>query len=543
MSHSTSERTAEQHIWQALDSFTDGFAELADDDDFPWRIAGRVATALNLDDFVLYLREGPTLVQVAAFGVKAVSPSTIHDPITIPIGHGIVGRAGQEKSTIYVPDVSQMHGYIADHFAGKSELSVPLIVNSELVGIFDSESRRLGGFEIWRIRALEIIAAAAAPRILLWKNRRDERERRERARGRRAEAIGTFAGSIAHDLNNLLAAVELNAELLRATSRNSPRVERSLSKIVDRARILTSRLLTLTTSGPVTMEILDFASLVREEAGEAAPAGNIVVRLDIEDDLPLVRGDPAQVPLMIHNVVVNALEAIGSDPGTVTLRAYSERDEQLWVCLDVIDDGPGIDPTVIDQLFDPYFTTKPHGAGLGLASAYWAALQHGGDLRLESGAKSGATFSLRIPGQEGRIVSSPPAQPTNRSLGVLLLEDDELVASSLLEILEMAGHRCTVVRRGEEVAPAWRQALENGERYDVAILDIRNSIGEGGVFALEELHSIDDSIRAIAMSGYSDQTLDEVVRSGFVATLPKPFRIDELTSAIASALGDPAAAS
>lgn len=541
MSHSGIGRTAEQQIWQALDSFTDGFAELADDGDFLWRIAGRVATALGLDDFVLYLREGPTLVQVAAFGVKATAPPVIHDPITIPLGHGIVGRAGEEKTTIYIPDVSKSQGYIADHFAGKSELSVPLIVDSELVGIFDTESRELNGFEVWRIRAMEIMAAAAAPRVLLWKHRRDEREQRERARGRRAEAIGTFAGTIAHDLNNLLAAVELNAELLRSSPDNSVRVERSLSKIVERARVLTSRLLTLTASGPVTLEILDFAELVREQSNEVSLNSNISINVSIESDLPLVRGDPAQVPLMIHNVVLNAIEAIGSEPGTVTLHAYSQRDEKLWVCLDVIDDGPGIDPAVIDQLFDPYFTTKPQGAGLGLASAYWAALQHGGDLRVASNSGVGATFSLRIPGQEGRIVSSPPATKENQSLHVLILEDDELVASSLTEILGIAGHERKVVQRGEDVAPAWRQAQVDGNPFDVVILDIRNSIGEGGVFALEELLSIDDSVRAIAMSGYSDQTLDEVVNSGFVATLPKPFRIQELNSAIHRAMSDGAA--
>ena len=534
----------EVRVWAAVTQFIEACGQSESQENVLWTMAEVISRTLEFDDFVLYLSEGRSLFQAAAFGIKTPESGELLDPIGIPLGHGIVGLAGEQRQTVYIsdissPDTTERLGYISDHFDGQSELSVPVVVDDELVAVFDSESSLVDGFAPWQRLALERMATIAGPRLLLWKQRRDRQAVDDQARDRHARAIGTFPGTLAHDLNNLLSVVELNAERLRRNQLSADQVEGALSRVVQRARVLTGRLLTLTTHGQASLDVIDVASVLHEAASAARLANNVAVHLEIPDRLPLLRADPVQVPHIIMNLVVNALEAIGDRPGNLTLRARTSGNSPPLVHIDVIDDGIGMDDETLARIFEPYFTTKAQGAGLGLASSYWAALQHDGDLRAISQLNSGSTFSLTLPGQSGRLVYSPPKTPKAARINLLILDHDLLLGEVLAEILTHLGHRHQSVTRGEDVVPAWVSAKEAGEPFDLALLDLRNDLGLGGLAALERLRQVEPGVRAVAMSGYADETLEDARRFGFCEALSKPFHIDELSRTMAAALSSP----
>lgn len=537
----------ELRAWSAVAEFLDACRQSYAQENLLWTMAEVIGNVVELDDFVLYLAEGRSLFQAAAFGVKTPETGELLDPIGIPLGHGIVGLAGEQRQTVYIDDIASPEttarlGYISDHFDGRSELSVPVVVDDELVAVFDSESSVVDGFAPWQRLAMERMAVVAGPRLLLWKQRRDRQAVDEQAWGRQARAIGTFAGTLAHDLNNLLSVVELNAERLRRNQLSADQVQGALSRVVQRARVLTGRLLTLTSHGQASLEVIDVAAVLHEAASAARLATNVSVHLEIPDRLPLLRADPVQVPHIIMNLVVNALEAIGDRPGNLTLRASSAEGSPPLVHVDVIDDGVGMDEETLGRIFEPYFTTKPQGAGLGLASSYWAALQHEGDLRVVSRLGAGSTFSLTLPGQSGRLVYSPPKTPRPTQINLLVLDDDLLLGEVLADILTHLGHRHQLVTKGEDAVPAWLAAKERGEPFDLALLDLRNDLGLGGLAALERLRRVEPGVRAVAMSGYADETLEDARRFGFSEALSKPFHIDELSRAMAAAMNSPALA-
>lgn len=525
---------------ERLDGFLARILAHQADDDVMWVIAEGVAELVEVDDFVLYLREGSGLVQAAATGIKGGDRHRLLDPITIPIGHAIVGSAAASGETLHLPDVRKHPGYVSDHFAGSAEISVPLMVAGEVVGVFDSEHAMVDGFEPGQVEALEMLARQLAPFIALWMYRRDERERLERQRDRQSDGLSVFAGGLAHDLNNLLAVVEMSAEILRDQVQGAERVAHRLSDVVRNAELLTGRLLTLTTSGPVSIEIVDLVEVLNDAVQMAEYHANVAIDLQLEPDLPLLRADPVHLSQIVSNVVTNAIEAIGSDLGRLTIRAGRIANPDLKVKVEFIDSGPGIPPEDIDRVFDPYFTTKANGAGLGLASAYQAVRQHGGELSISPGPGGrGTTVLLVIPGVEGRIVSSPPATELaeSRGLHLLVLEDDSMVAGALVEMLNLASHTVVHISKGEDAPQAWADAVAAGQPFDLALLDLRNDIGDGGVAALRALRSNHGDVKAVAMTGYSEQTLNDTEVAGFDALVSKPFRIEELERACAAAVG------
>lgn len=522
----------------AIGRFTAVIRRATEHHAFLWDLASIIAELLELDDFVLYLREGNSLTQAAAAGIKAPAHGELLDPIAIPIGHAVVGRAAASKSTVHIPDLTQTDRYIADHVAGKSELTVPVVFEGDVVAVFDSEATQKASFADWQVRLMETFAAIAAPRIVLWRYRGDEHFKAEQARGRQARTLGSFAGTVAHDLNNILAVIELSAQLLRIDPNSPEQSLTGISQAVVRARDLTGRLLTLTANGPMNPDLIEVRGLLREASRAVPPTSDITVSIDVADDAPLIHADPHQLALVMTNLVTNAVESIGSEPGTVRLSARREGSNPSTIAITVEDSGPGVDDEIAERIFDPYYTTKPTGLGLGLASAHWTAQQHGGSLEVDTARSTGAAFTLRLPGRDGRIVESPPPLRPNRHLNVLVLEDDVLVGEGIEKILHHCGHDATWVMRCDDVVPAWQSARTSSEPFDVALLDIRNEFGEGGAAALRRLRQIDPNVATIAMSGYADEYLEQTLELGFTAHLAKPFQIAELDRALQDVVGD-----
>jgi signal transduction histidine kinase/CheY-like chemotaxis protein len=389
------------------------------------------------------------------------------------------------------------------------------------------------------------------------RERTDELRRTERdlAKAQRLEALGVLAGGIAHDFNNLLQVMVGGAALLEADTR-IPADRRQVAhevKIAGRhARDLTQQLLTFSRGGAPVRRSTELAGVIRSAAGIALAGGS--VRAEIDAAAPLfVEADESQIYQVIHNLLINACQAM-PEGGSVRVRARPEAGGS--VLLEVEDDGPGIPPGSLESIFDPFYSTKPGGTGLGLAVAHSIVTRHGGEISAASEPGRGATFRVRLPaGPPPAATEAPPAAgagscaapgggaavssgaapgPAARGSGrVLIMDDDPAVRRSLGRMLSELGYRAWTARNGEEAVSLYREALARREGFDAVLMDLRVADGTGGRDAVRALAALDPGVRAIVVSGYSDDAAMARHRElGFRACLPKPFTPDDLARAL-----------
>jgi CheY-like chemotaxis protein len=260
--------------------------------------------------------------------------------------------------------------------------------------------------------------------------------------------------------------------------------------------------------------------------------------LDMPDDLPTVWADLDQLAQVIHNLLLNAAEAMNW-VGCVRMSASTKDGaDGRRVVISVEDQGPGVPAELRNRIFDPYFSTKGAGTGLGLATSYWIVRRHGGDLDITDRPEGGARFSLSLPALHVRVARSPASLEVELPcLKVLILDDESAVADGLRRLLVREGHTAVSVSTGSRVTPLWVSAQESGEPFDLAILDLVQPTGIGGLGALTQLHAADSTARTVVMSGYSeDPVMAEYCEYGFNSRLAKPFGPKRLKLALQQAL-------
>jgi signal transduction histidine kinase len=511
-----------------------------------WDIAEQVGELLGFDDCVIYMRQGEILVQAAAYGLKNPGPHEIMDPIIIPVGEGIVGTVALTGQAEYVANTVADQRYIADHYDGASELAVPVVFDGEVIGVFDSESDLLDGYSELDRSQFQLIADMASARIAWLGSERSRLAFLERHDAERLESLGLLAGGIAHDFNNLLAVIALHTEAIRYAEDDEER-EMALDTVEDvvrRASTLTKQLVTFARGGTPVVELLDPASLLQECSRYVVAMTGIELVLQVSEDLPLINADPTQVGQVLHNLLLNGAEAMGQCGRIHVVAEACAHEGGPGLSIEVTDEGPGMDADTVGQIFDPYFSTKQRGSGLGLASSYWIASRHGGHLSCASELGHGSTFRLVLPALAGKL---PQATSIGRleplaPMRVLVLEDERQVAEGLVNLLRRHRHTVTWVMDGSEVGPLWARAQRDGMPFDLALLDLKNPGGVGGVEALGELLSVDPLGRAVAMSGYTEgDGMRDYAALGFVARLEKPFDMKALEKAMRFAIKEPVA--
>ncbi|WP_316410382.1 ATP-binding protein [Mesoterricola sediminis] len=352
------------------------------------------------------------------------------------------------------------------------------------------------------------------------------------------ESLGSLAGGVAHDLNNVLGAILSLASAHQETPGLTPALGRALETIVKaclRGRDVIKSLLYFSRKGLEAPRPLDLNALVRDLAQLLAHTTLQRVRLDLalEEGLPALMGDGSALSHAVMNLCVNAVDAMPGG-GTLTL---STRREGGGVVLEVADTGEGMPEEVLRKAMEPFFTTKPlgKGTGLGLAMVFGTMKAHGGTLELQSRPGEGTSARLCFP--ESRLVAdgadAGPAQeggaPTGRPRRVLLVDDDDLVREAMEPLLKALGH--TV-----HLAPGGREALallEEGLAPDIVILDM-NMPGLTGAQVLPLLLAAQPGLRVILASGHSDRDLPDVAQGKpGVSFLRKPFSVAELRAALA----------
>ncbi len=380
---------------------------------------------------------------------------------------------------------------------------------------------------------------------------RDVTEKRkiesELAKGQKLEALGLLAGGIAHDFNNLLTVLLGNLSLLSNSRLPEERKVRHLAdaeNAVLRARDLTQQLLTFSRGGAPVRKAGSISEVIRDSASFVMSGSKVRCEIELPSDLWVVDIDAGQISQVVNNLLINAIQAM-PEGGTVRIvgRKTTTPSPSLpagkYIAIDVIDHGVGIPQQHQNRVFDPYFSTKQEGRGLGLASAYSIAKQHEGLLTVESQHGEGTVFSLYLPASKDQVVA--PAKDHSAALGgggrILIMDDEDAVRHVTGSIIEQLGFQATYAIDGREAIDHYRYALERQEPYDVVIMDLTIPGGMGGQEAISHLRALDPEVRAVVMSGYSnDPVLANYREYGFLGRIGKPFAADDLAKVLSEVI-------
>jgi signal transduction histidine kinase/ActR/RegA family two-component response regulator len=370
------------------------------------------------------------------------------------------------------------------------------------------------------------------------------------------ESIGTLAAGIAHDFNNVLTVAKGSISLAEAPPGgpvDSQGYLQAASAAVERAQALAGQLLTFARGGAPVKENLDVVATAREAAGFALAGSSIALAITVDTTLAVVHADRGQLLQVLQNVMMNARDAMSSG-GTLNIAIHSQivSPEQPigiatpgdCVIIDIADTGPGIAPENMDQLFVPFFTTKATGHGIGLASARSIIRRHGGDLVVSSTPGKGTTVRVCLPAAQGAVAEKQPTQTSEEARSapgrVLVMDDEETVASIVCAMARRLGWEAVAVHDGQAALDAYSEAVAEQHAFDVVIMDLTIPGGMGGHEAVQKLHDRFSDARVIVSSGYSDDaSMAEYTACGFVATLAKPFTLEDLTRALREATETP----
>jgi signal transduction histidine kinase/CheY-like chemotaxis protein len=369
----------------------------------------------------------------------------------------------------------------------------------------------------------------------------------------RLESLGVLAGGIAHDFNNLLAVVLGNASLLEAGAGSPAEAAERLRRIQAAARhaeALTDQMLTYAGRSVAALAPLSLSALVRdtEDLLLAAISKKCRLRLELAEDLPPVQGDPTRLRQVLMNLVTNAAEAQGEGGGEVRVRtrlaaleagslagAYgaAERRPGPWVLLEVADDGPGIADAQRPRIFEPFFSTKGVGRGLGLAAVLGIASAHRGLVQVESAPGRGTTFRLLLPPGEQVRSEAPAGAPTAELAApeglVLVVDDDEAVRETAQALLEHAGFRVEAVAGGREAITRVRAGGVDAVLLDLVMPDL------AGGEVLRVLAAEQPELPVVVASGYRRE-LVQLEGEGAFGFVQKPFDPERLAALLRDAL-------
>ena len=373
----------------------------------------------------------------------------------------------------------------------------------------------------------------------------------ELLRASKLESVGVLAGGIAHDFNNLLTAVSGNVSLAMALLPQDDKALPLLGRIeqaAGRAKALSRQLLTFATGGQPLRKNTSVDEIIQETVTFALAGRAVDCDLAISPKLyaTVDRGQLAQV---IQNLVINGCEAM-DNKGTLRVEATcllaTDQVPGLptgdFVHVAVTDSGHGISPVVLRRVFEPYFTTKTTGTGLGLAVAHSIIRQHDGRIQITSKEDSGTTVCFWLPASAPPLETKPEAPPPVPQEGVriLLMDDDPIVSEVAEMMLKRLGFSVTTTHDGQEAVSAFGEAQRTGEAFELVLLDLTVPGGMGGLETLKALRSMDPAIRGIGTSGYSGKAaLGSLTEHGFVAVLPKPFTLADMRAVMAEALAVP----
>ena len=376
---------------------------------------------------------------------------------------------------------------------------------------------------------------------------------REAARGAKLASVSLLAGGIAHDFNNMLTMIVANLSLAKEALRPDDAEVRTLLDEAERgaysSRRLTQQLLTFAQGGDPVVESLSLSEVIEELVPFALRGSGIGATTRLADDLDWVKADRGQLGQALTNLLVNCKQAmpegghlvVAAENVSLGPKSGLPLPAGRYVKLSVEDDGPGIPSEVLSRIFDPFFSTKKTGSGLGLATVYSIVQRHGGHIRVHSQVGEGTRFEAYLPAirpQSSRPDVTPQGGVDLSSAKVLVMDDEDKILKIYHRVLDRCCGEVVTTSDGVAAIAAFEQARQAGAPFHVLLLDLTVPGGVGGLRVLEAARAIDEGIKAIVASGYSDDgALANAKAHGFDAALPKPFTAAMLREQLAEVLG------
>jgi PAS domain S-box-containing protein len=357
----------------------------------------------------------------------------------------------------------------------------------------------------------------------------------EMIKAQKLDSLGIFAGGIAHDFNNILTTILGNVSMAKLGLLPEDAMLGMLEeaeKASLRAQMLTKQLLTFSKGGAPVKKITSVREIVELSPSFVLRGSNSLCEISIAADLWSAEVDAGQISQVINNLVINANQAL---PQGGTIRVVAENlilDQQFvlplspgrYIKVSITDKGMGIAQEHLINIFDPYFTTKKDGSGLGLASSYSIIMKHSGHISVESELGVGTTFCIYLPASDKTQVNRLETHLIRGQGKVLVMDDEESLRKMMGMMLGQLGYEVDMANDGAEAIEIVRQAKASGAPYVAAILDLTIPGGLGGKDTIGELLKIDPALKAIVFSGYSDDTvLANFEQYGFKGMLAKPF--------------------
>ncbi len=495
------------------------------------------------------------------------------------IGDGVMATDLNGKITLMNHAAKQITGWISDTALGQN-LAVVLSAISKnengspidrLLQLEDADQHNYRQEQISilsRDGEEKIIAASTAPisgqngkaigSIVVIRDITEKvRLRREMETNQKLESIGLLAGGIAHDFNNLLTAIYGNISLAKMFPDNHEKVAHYLEKTeqsLSQAQGLTQQLLTFARGGSPVKQLTAIGPLLHEVARFSLRGSNTDVEINIATDLWSASVDTGQFGQIINNLAINASQAM-PDGGRLTIKAENvilsptklpdESSNDHFIKITFTDQGVGISPEHLSKIFDPYFTTKRTGNGLGLATVFSIIKNHNGLINVKSESDTGATFTIHLPASgTAPQTETEPITKINQTIAgkILIMDDEEVVRETCGEMLMVMGHMVDYAENGQEALDKYQQALKEQQPFDLVIMDLTIPGGIGGKEAIQLLLKIDPQAKAIVSSGYShDDVMANFHDYGFLGVVAKPYIMDSFARVIQEILARPAA--
>ncbi|MDY6952037.1 MAG: ATP-binding protein [Thermodesulfobacteriota bacterium] len=383
---------------------------------------------------------------------------------------------------------------------------------------------------------------------------------KELQKAKQLESIAALSGGIAHDYNNLLTAIIGNISLAQSYFEPGDEAFNLLHEAHEAsmlAKDLTQKLITFSKGGAPATKTVAISPLLRSVTEFTLSGSNIKYKFSLPEGLWPVQVDPNQIGQAIHNLVINAKDAM-PEGGLITVAgenmAVTEETSDLkagkYVKITIEDEGIGIPEKHLEMIFDPYFSTKEMGAekgtGLGLSICHSIIKNHGGDVLVQSQEGVGTVFSVYVPASEGEVIEEKPSieEPVREEpiLGkgrILVMDDERRIRELAGRIMDRLGYDVAFSKDGAEAIEMYQKAMEAGEPFDAVILDLTIRGGMGGKEAIKRLIDMDPHVKGIVSSGYSDDpVMADYKKYGFCGVVAKPYSIVEMSQNLSRVLTD-----
>lgn len=375
---------------------------------------------------------------------------------------------------------------------------------------------------------------------------------KERLKLQKLESIGLLAGGIAHDFNNLLTAILGNISMVKNSTDNNSKTHKLLDgaeKAAKQAAQLTHQLVTFSKADSSIREAVFLDKLITESASFALSGSDIKLELSFTKNIAQVKADKGQISQILNNLIINAKQSM-QESGTIKI-GLTEFDVSYndnlplthgnYIMISIQDEGAGIPDEILPRIFDPYFTTKEEGTGLGLATTYSIIKSHQGHIGITTIIDEGTTFNIYLPSSKGLVTEDATKEDAIKTgwSKVLIMDDEESIRTITKTILGELGYTVETTENGEQAIELYADRYKSGKTFDAVILDLTIKGGMGGEETIKKLLEINPDVKAIVSSGYfRNEIMSQYKHYGFIDTLPKPYTASQLSAVLYKTLHD-----